>query len=140
MAISNYVTLTIKDEKCSSSSGKLFIYQGDVGVDFYFQINSLKVTIVPQSTNREYYNLVDSLVDAWASVRILTPTKQVITRDRLLITEDNLVKLTITKDLTDELSDVGKYKIQIHLYDGEGEDSNRITTPPFDFEVKPLVK
>ena len=99
MAISKYVTLTIKDEKCSSSSGKLFIYQGDVGVDFYFQINSLKVTIVPQSTNREYYNLVDSLVDAWASVRILTPTKQVVTRDRLLITEDNLVKLTKLKTL-----------------------------------------
>ena len=138
MSISKFVKLTIKDEKCTPDK-KLFIYQGDVGVDFYLTVSFVKTVIAPIGVTLS--ETFDSLEHAWASLRMVTPKKEVIIRDRMDIDTDGFIKLSITEDLTNEMEDIGRYKVQIHLYDREEEEgANRITTPPFEFEVKKLIE
>ncbi len=137
MSISKFVKLTIKDEKCTPDK-KMFIYQGDVGVDFYLTISFVKTVIAPSGATLS--ETFDSLENAWASLRMVTPKKEIITRDRMDITENGYVILKITEDLTNEMEDIGRYKVQIHLYDGDEDTANRITTPPFEFEVKKLIE
>ena len=38
--------------------------------------------------------------------------------------------------MTDELQELGTYKVQLHLYD---EEDNRITIPHITFVVNPLI-
>lgn len=134
MAISKNITITIKQTKASPSE-KIFIYQGDFGIDFYFTLNQFSYDI------RNEINLTSELNnDAYAGVTVLCPNGTTFDKDPFPITDDGCLKFTITKDLTDELSDIGVYRLQFHLYDGEGEDANRITIPPFTFEVKTLLE
>ena len=48
--------------------------------------------------------------------------------------EDDLVCIPITLDWTDDVSEIGKYKLQIQLY-GEDPINERVTLPPVDFTV-----
>ena len=41
--------------------------------------------------------------------------------------------MSFTKDMIDEIEEVGIYYIQTHLYDN---DNNCVTLPPFNIEVK----
>ena len=66
---------------------------------------------------------------------ILKPNNTIIGRSELEIVDDTL-RFTIDKSLTDELDEIGMYKLQFHLYDGQ---DNRITIPPVEFEVKQLI-
>ena len=79
--------------------------------------------------------MLSELEEAKASVTILTPNGKVLGRNNLEIIDD-AVKFVIDKELTDDLDEVGIYKMQFHLYDGE---DNRITIPPVEFEVKGLI-
>ena len=125
MAISKNITITIRSTKATPSE-KLFIYQGDFGIDFYFKLNEFNYSI------KNTINLASNLDEgAYASVTVQCPNGDVF--------ESDLLKFTITKDLTDDLSDIGKYTLQFHLYDGEGSDANRITIPPISFEVRTLL-
>ena len=53
--------------------------------------------------------------------------------------EDDCVIINITLDWTDETTEIGKYKLQIQLY-GEDYINERVTLPPVDFTVAPMVK
>lgn len=141
MAIRKDITITVKEDKAAANE-KMFIYRGDVGVDFYLAITSLKVSF--SSNTRETTNLLAELVNAYADITVLTPLGNILeiaSSPKYQVVDDK-VKFTITKEFTDELSDVGEYKLQIHLYDGDGtgEVPNRITIPPIDFEVKDYFK
>lgn len=132
MAISKNITITIRSTKATPSE-KLFIYQGDFGIDFYFKLNEFNYSI------KNTINLASNLDEgAYASVTVQCPNGDIFERDPFPI-ENDLLKFTITKDLTDDLSDIGKYTLQFHLYDGEGSDANRITIPPISFEIRTLL-
>lgn len=134
MAISKNITITIKQTKASPSE-KVFIYQGDFGVDFYFTLKQFNFEI------KNEINITRELANgAYASATVLRPNGEIFERDPFPVTSEGYLKFTITKDFTDELSDIGEYKIQFHLYDGDGDDANRITIPPFTFEVKKLLE
>ena len=53
-----------------------------------------------------------------------------------IVISDDVIKFTINHELTNDLDEVGIYKVQFHIYDG---DDNRITIPPVQFEVKELL-
>ena len=53
-----------------------------------------------------------------------------------IVISDDVIKFTINHELTNDLDEVGIYKIQFHIYDSE---DNRITIPPVSFEVKGLL-
>ncbi len=132
MAISKNITITIKQTKASTSE-KVFIYQGDFGVDFFFTLNQFNYEI------KNEVSLTKNLTsEAYAGVTVLCPNGEIFVRDPFPITEEGYLKFTITKDLTDDFNDIGEYKMQFHLFDGEDKNANRITIPPISFEVKPL--
>ena len=51
---------------------------------------------------------------------------------------DNRVIIPITLDWTDEVSEIGKYKLQIQLY-GSDPINERVTLPPVEFTVAPMI-
>lgn len=129
MAISKNLEIKINNDQATLNE-KFYIYQYDKGIDLYIKINLSKLQIVGNSTS-----LLTELNGGSAGVTILKPNGDVIGKSDLTIA-DNQLKFTIDATLTDDLEEVGIYKMQFHLYD---ESGNRITIPPVSFEVKPLI-
>lgn len=65
----------------------------------------------------------------------MKPNGELIGRGKTII-EDNIIIFRIDKDFTDNVDEIGIYKIQFHIYDTL---DNRITIPPISFEVKELL-
>ena len=129
MAISKNLEIKINNDQATLNE-KFYIYQYDKGIDLYIKINLSKLQIVGNSIS-----LLTELNGGSAGVTILKPNGDVIGKSDLTIT-DNQLKFTIDATLTDDLEEVGIYKMQFHLYD---ESGNRITIPPVEFEVKSLI-
>lgn len=66
---------------------------------------------------------------------ILKPNGDIVSRKKSVIA-DNTITFVIDKEFTDQVDEIGIYKIQFHLYD---DNDNRITIPPIEFEVKELL-
>lgn len=49
---------------------------------------------------------------------------------------DGAIKFTVDETMTDEITEIGDYYLQIHLYDSE---YNTMSLPPFSFKVKELL-
>jgi hypothetical protein len=121
MAIKRNVTLTIKDSK-TKIDNKIHIYQNDKGIELHITLKSF------------YFQINPSFIP---TARIIKPNGEEFTIDTLEVLNGNVIMLLITEDMTDELSEIGKYRIQIHLYD---PNNNRITIPHFEFYVHPLIE
>lgn len=137
MAISKEVNITVKEDKATLNE-KMFVYRGDKGIDFYIGIDTIKFDFTPNGTTKTTRSLLYGLESAYASVTVLKPNGEIFTKEKYPI-NNNRVRFTITQDLTDELDDVGIYKLQIHLHDGTSENSNRISIPYVNFIVKDLM-
>lgn len=111
-------------------SENVYVYQKDRGVELKLKINSMQ-------TN--YRSAVKSSLfgasDIYAGATILKPNGDIISRKKSIVV-DNTITFTIDKEFTDEVDEIGVYKIQFHLYDNE---DNRVTIPPIQFEVKELL-
>ena len=129
MAISKNLAIKINNDEATLNE-KFYIYQYDKGIDLYIKISISKLQIGGRSVS-----MLSELENARAGAIILKPNGAVTERANLDIVGD-AVKFTIDQSLTDELEEIGIYKIQFHLYDDE---DNRITIPPVEFEVKPLI-
>jgi len=129
MAISKNLEIKISDDQAMFNE-KFYLYQYDRGIDLYIKINMSKLQIGSKSVS-----MLSELEGSIAAVTILKPNGEVIGRTNLAV-ENDQVKFTIDGSLTDDLNEVGIYKMQFHLYD---EGDNRITIPPVTFEVKPLI-
>lgn len=123
--INKNITLLVSGEQAVLSQ-PLVIFKNDNGISFNFKIS--------QSYYKFDRNPVD-LANEFGAVRaqmlILKPNKLSYTTDRIYLT-DGTISLVITSDMINELSELGTYYLQIHLYD---KDNNRITTPPVFFKV-----
>ena len=129
MAISKNLEIKINNDTAEFNE-KFYVYQNDRGIDLYIKISIPKLQIGSRSVS-----MLSELEEAKASVTILKPNGDVLGRQNLEIIDD-AVKFVIDKELTNDLDEVGIYKMQFHLYDGE---DNRITIPPVTFEVKALI-
>ena len=129
MAISKNLAIKINNDEATLNE-KFYIYQYDKGIDLYIKISISKLQIGGRSVS-----VLSELENARAGATILKPNGAVTERTNLDVVGD-AVKFTIDQSLTDELEEIGIYKIQFHLYDNE---DNRITIPPVEFEVKPLI-
>ena len=122
------------DIKISNGEAKLseevYVYQKDRGVELKLKLNLIRVNY--RSAVRSSLFEVDRL---FAGATILKPNGQVIDRDKVEVI-DNIITFTIDEEFTDEVDEIGIYKIQFHLYDLE---DNRISIPPIQFEVKELL-
>ena len=121
--ITKNVTIKISDDRATLSE-KIILYKNDKGIDIYFTLSGFSYKF-----NKD--NLSGVVVDA----RLLKPNGNVVTINNLTISGTNKIKFTIDNTMTDELSEIGKHKLQISLYD-DSTKTNRITIPPIEFEVK----
>lgn len=124
MAISRNVTVTINGTKATVDS-KIHVYSNDRGIDLH--INLVNFDYVIRSLNQDVLK---------ASARVLKPNRKEYFDIDTLRVEDKTIIFTITQAMTDEFDEIGRYSVQIHLFDLEG---NRITIPPIDFYVNELV-
>ena len=129
MAITKDLEIKINEDKAAFTE-KFYIYQHDRGIEL-----NIKVTVPKLQINKRNTSLLSELDGAMGRAVILKPNKEIIGRDNIVINND-IIKFTIDHSLTDELSEIGIYKVQFHLYDNE---DNRITIPPVEFEVKGLI-
>lgn len=109
---------------------EVYVYQKDRGVELKLKLNLMQ-------TN--YRSAVKSSLfganDIYAAATILKPNGDIISRKKSIVV-DSTITFTIDKEFTDEVDEIGIYKIQFHLYDNE---DNRVTIPPIQFEVKELL-
>ena len=124
MSIQREVTLTVNGSR-STLDSNIYIYMNDGGITLNIKILNLAYII----------NSLTSPVRI-ASATVLKPNKnETFTINNLEVDGDKII-FDISNDMTDELDEVGIYKVQIHLYD---DAENRVTIPPFKFYVKPLI-
>ena len=129
MAITKDLEIKINGDKANFTE-KFYIYQNDRGIELNIKISMPKLQISKKNTS-----LLAELEGASGGAIILKPNGDVVGQKDIVIA-DNVIKFTITHELTDELDEIGMYQVQFHLYDGE---DNRITIPPVEFEVKGLI-
>lgn len=123
MSISREVSVKVLNDK-STLDSKIHIFRNDRGIDLYIKLVNFSFIISKLKTPvRE------------AGATVLKPNNEKFEIEKLNIEEDR-IKFTITHEMTDELQEIGTYKIQIHLYD---ELDNRISVPFIDFYVNPLI-
>lgn len=129
MAITKNLEIKINGDTATFTE-KFYIYQNDRGIDL-----NIKVTIPKLQISKQNTSLLTELNGSSGRAIILKPNGEVIGRDNIVITND-VIKFTVDHELTNEIDEVGIYKVQFHLYDNE---DNRITIPPVSFEVKGLL-
>ena len=132
MAGTNYIKrdlhITVKDN-ISILNESLYLFQNDRNIDLYFTIHDVKFDFLTATQSSE--NTVEETNAKYSTIRILKPNNTKIISDKFPI-EDNKVMFTITEDFIDNLDEVGKYKLQISLYD---DQDGKITIPHIEFEV-----
>ena len=100
---------------------KFYVYQNDRGIDLYIKISMSRLQI-----GNKNISLLSELEGAVGAATILKPNKTIISKNELEIIDDTL-RFTIDKSLTDELDEVGMYKLQFH-------------TQYFSYQPNPLNK
>lgn len=128
MAITKDLEIKINGDQAAFTE-KFYIYQNDRGIEL-----NIKVSI-PKLQVKRNVSLLSDLEGATCGAIILKPNGDIISQSNIVISND-VIKFTINHELTNDLDEVGIYKVQFHIYDG---DDNRITIPPVQFEVKGLL-
>ena len=129
MALTQDLEIKISGDQAAFTEN-FYIYQNDRGIDLNIKVSMPKL----QMTKRNISMLAE-LEGARCGAIILKPNGTIVGKNDIVISDD-LIKFTIDHELTDDLDEVGIYKMQFHLYDNE---DNRITIPPVSFEVKGLL-
>ena len=112
----------------SSLSAPLNLYRGDRGIDIYFRVMDFSYDFTGANLLRNIgsarYNAIVVKPDG---SNYVTPTQPIV---------DNEVKFTITKDLTDEMTEIGDYTLQFLFH---GVNDSRVAIPPITVTVKELI-
>ena len=135
MAIIKNLTITVKNDKATMSEN-IYLYLGDGGVTLLIEVlqNHYKFGSFKSGNT----NIVEDSAAQWASVCILKANNEVVFSERCEIL-DSKIRFEITKDFIDEIAEMGTHMLQIHLYDGPDEESNRLTIPPVSLSIlKPI--
>lgn len=131
MAIIKELAITVKG-RTASLSEDVYLYAGDGGITLLISITEDHYKFGSFGDNG--VDLVEESDTKWASVCVLKANDEVVSSERCEII-DNKIKFDITKDFIDEVGEIGEHSLQVHLYDGEDEQSNRLTIPPVSFTI-----
>ena len=129
MSISRDIIIKIKNNNAKLDK-PLVVYERDHGLILNFKI---------QNHNYKYSenNILDSVDDdvLFAYSTLVNPQGYELSRQNGTIIDD-VVQFVITEDMTDEISEIGIYQMQIHIVCEHSEFS----IPPIEFEVKERLK
>lgn len=107
----------------------LWCYEDDKNINIFFTIEDDRYEIIDNIGRPNYY-----------SFTIINPSGRQIDRDELIqVVDDGFVKFKINEK-ANEFNEIGKYKIQIHLYDTNTTNKSEFKIPEFDFEVVEKIK
>ena len=129
MAISRDITITVNNNTAKTNK-TIYLYLGDGGL-------ILNITVAESNFNvgdfnftpKNIKNLALSSNSIYASVCIEKPNGDKINSIKYPII-DGMFSFEFTKDIIDEMDEVGKYQLQVHMYDSDNLNANRITIPP----------
>lgn len=114
--------------EASTLSAPLNLYRGDRGIDIFFRIMDFSYDFTGT-------NLLRNIGSARYNAIVVKPDgSNYVTSTQPIV--DNEVKFTITKDLTDEMTEIGTYTLQFLLH---GAGDSRVAIPPITIEVKELI-
>lgn len=129
--ISRDITVTIKQGKATMKE-PLTIYEGDYGIEFSFTLLKFQYKFANTAENL-ISTLNEDVLEAYTT--IVNPQGDELSQQNGEVI-DNTIKFTVTKDMTDELTEIGTYQLQFHLICEHSE----ISVPPISFEVKERLK
>lgn len=131
MSLSRNVTVKIIKNKARLDS-KLYFYEKDYGVTINFLIQEYQFRYDKNPTG-----ILSSINDdvLYAYTTIVNPMGMELTRQNGTIVDD-VIQFVLTDDLTDELNEIGVYKLQFHIKCEHSE----ISIPPIEFEIKERLK
>lgn len=118
--------ITIRNGK-SSIDAPVVLYRGDFEVSIRFTIMESKFRF------KSGVNLVDSEKASHGQLAILAPYGGNVFSE-IVKCEDGTVTFTLTKEMTDQLEEVGLYSFQIRLFDYYRE--SRVSIPPVEFGIE----
>lgn len=118
--------ITIRNEK-SSINEPVILYRGDYEVSIKFTIMESKFRF------KSGVNLVDSEKASHGQLAILAPYGGNVFSE-IVKCEDGTVTFTLTKEMIDQLEEVGLYSFQIRLFDYYRE--SRVSIPPVEFGIE----
>lgn len=111
----------------STINEPVILYRGDYEV-------SIKFTIIESKFRfKSGVNLVDSEKASHGQLAILTPYGDSVISE-IVKCEDGTVTFTLSKEMIDQLEEVGLYSFQIRLFDYYRE--SRISIPPVEFGIE----
>lgn len=114
-------TVTVGNQACTIDT-PVILYRGDREVEVEFEITGNKFTFTSEG------NVIKSTNASHGQLVINTPSGYNMFSE-VSECNDGKVIFVITKEMIDELTEVGFYTFQIRLYDGE-ELKSRATIPP----------
>lgn len=129
--ISRDITVTIKQGNATMKE-PLTIYEGDYGIEFSFTLLKFQYKFANTAENI-ISTLNEDVLEAYTT--IVNPQGDELSQQNGEVI-DNTIKFTVTKDMTDELTEIGTYQLQFHLICKHSE----ISVPPISFEVKERLK
>ena len=118
--------ITIRNGK-SSIDAPVILYRGDYEVSIKFTIMESKFRF------KSGVNLVDSEKASHGQLAILAPYGGNVFSE-IVKCEDGTVTFTLTKEMIDQLEEVGLYSFQIRLFDYYRE--SRVSIPPVEFGIE----
>ena len=131
MAIVKDLTITVNGNS-SKLSKDVYLYLGDGKT-------TLLITVIETSSIFGTFKTVGSNVvteqnTKYAEVCVLKANNELVYSDRCQII-DGKIRFEISKEFIDEIGEAGTHLLQVHLFDGEGVDANRLTIPPVSLTI-----
>ena len=118
--------ITVRNGK-SSIDEPVILYRGDFEVSIKFTIMESKFRF------KSGVNLVDSEKASHGQLAILAPYGGNVFSE-IVKCEDGTVTFTLTKEMIDQLEEVGLYSFQLRLFDYYRE--SRVSIPPVEFGIE----
>ena len=128
--IERNLTVTVNNNT-STLNEKLVFYARDRGILIHFLIKDVKYMF----SNSTILGSMEPPLRA--EIYALKPNGKDAIRFDSVTVRENTVDFVLTETLTDDLDEVGIYKLQIVIY--SDNNGGRLAIPPFEFEVKDLL-
>ena len=119
-------TITVR-KGVSSIDDPVIVYRGDYEVAIRFTIMNNKFKYMSG------VNMIESEKASYGQLAILTPYGGNVFSDMVRCSE-GAVAFVMSKELMDQIEEVGLYSFQIRLFDGNRE--SRISIPPVEFGIE----
>ena len=124
--IKKELTITI-DGNTARLNEQLYIYQRDRNIDIYFTIIDSKFQFLGEDNG----NILTESTAKYATLRVLKPDNTKFISEKFEIIDKQII-FSITDDFSDQVEEIGIYKLQISLYDTK---QGKVTIPPIEFTV-----